>query len=219
MTVDLSSGATTIMSRVEHDRKADSKVALRKAQITRTTRETDITLALDPDGALEGGIATGVPFFDHMLQSMAFHGRFGLVIDARGDLAVDAHHLVEDVGLVLGQAFASVLANGGPVSRFGHSVIPMDEALAEFTMDVCGRPTLSLNASFPQGHAGSFDLALLREFFTALSSEARISLHIDIRRGLNGHHMAEAAFKALGRALHEAYASVGVEMSSKGRIG
>jgi imidazoleglycerol-phosphate dehydratase len=197
----------------------DPTVALREAQIARVTRETDIKLTLDPDAPLDGGITTGVAFFDHMLRSMSFHGRFGLVVEARGDLAVDPHHLVEDVGLVLGQAFASVLATGGPVARFGHAVIPMDEALAEVTIDVCGRPTLSLNASFPQGHAGTFDLSLLREFFTALSAEARISLHIDIRRGLNGHHMAEAAFKALGRALREAYASAGAEMSSKGRIG
>jgi imidazoleglycerol-phosphate dehydratase len=194
-------------------------VALRKAQVSRATRETDIKLTLDPDAPLDGAIATGVPFFDHMLHAMAFHGRFGLTIDARGDIGVDPHHLVEDVGLVLGQAFASVLAAGGPVARFGHAVIPMDEALAEVTIDVCGRPTLSLNGAFPQSHAGTFDLSLLREFFNALCAEARISLHIDIRRGVNGHHRAEAALKALGRALREAYAVTGVDMSSKGRIG
>jgi imidazoleglycerol-phosphate dehydratase len=194
-------------------------LALRRTQITRTTRETDISLTLDPDASIDGTIATGVPFFDHMLHSMSFHGRFGLSVQARGDLAVDPHHLVEDVGLVLGQAFASVLASGGPVARFGHAVIPMDEALAEVTIDVCGRPTLSLNAAFPQTHAGTFDLSLLREFFNGLSAEARISLHIDIRRGVNGHHISEASFKALGRALHAAYAPASIEMSSKGRIG
>ena len=194
-------------------------MASRKAHITRTTRETDIRLTLDPDAPLDGAISTGVAFFDHMLQSMSFHGRFGLIVDARGDIAVDPHHLVEDVGLVLGQAFASALSSGGAVARFGHSVVPMDEALAEVTIDVCGRPTLCLSATFPQSHAGTFDLALLREFWNALCSEARISLHVDIRRGVNGHHMAEASFKALGRALREAYASAGLEMSSKGRIG
>jgi imidazoleglycerol-phosphate dehydratase len=217
--VDLSSAATTIPIEAVQDGKADSIVALRKARMTRATRETDIKLTLDLDAPVEGAIATGVAFFDHMLQSMSFHGRFGLSIDARGDLAVDAHHLVEDVGLVLGQAFAAVLVSGGPVARFGHAVIPMDEALAEATVDVCGRGTLFLSASFPKGHAGTFDLALLREFFNALSAEARISLHIDIRRGLNGHHMAEASFKALGRALRQAYAPGGLEMSSKGSIG
>jgi imidazoleglycerol-phosphate dehydratase len=166
-----------------------------------------------------GGIKTGLPFFDHLLTSMSFHGGLGLAVEARGDLEVDPHHLVEDTGLVLGQAFARVLEKTGKVARFGHAVIPMDEALAEVTIDVCGRPTLSLQASFPQPLAGAFDLSLLREFFAALASQARISLHVEVRRGQNSHHMAEASFKALGRALREAFAASGQEMSSKGRIG
>ncbi len=194
-------------------------VASRKVQCARKTRETDITLGLDPDQALEGGIATGLPFFDHLLTSMAFHGSFGLSVGARGDLEVDPHHLVEDTGLVLGQAFAEVLQKTGQVARFGHAVIPMDEALAEAVIDVCGRPTLSWRASFPQPLAGSFDLSLLREFLTALAAQARISLHLEVRRGENSHHMAEAAFKALGKALHAAYRPGSGEMSSKGRIG
>jgi imidazoleglycerol-phosphate dehydratase len=197
----------------------DRKVTSRKVQITRTTRETDVTLVLDPDGALEGGISTGLPFFDHLLTSMAFHGPLGLSVAAKGDIAVDPHHLVEDAGLVLGQAFSGLLEKGGAVRRFGHAVIPMDEALAEVAIDVCGRPTLSLHAAFPQAYAGTFDLSLLREFFMALASQARISLHIELRRGENSHHMAEAGFKALGRALNLAYAPGGREMSSKGRIG
>jgi imidazoleglycerol-phosphate dehydratase len=199
-------------------RKAEQDVASRKVHITRTTRETDITLTLDPDGAVEGGITTGLPFFDHLLTGMSFHGRLGLAVAAKGDIELDPHHLVEDTGLVLGQALGDVLAKGA-VARFGHAVIPMDEALSEVAIDVCGRPTLSLHAAFPQAYAGTFDLSLLREFFTALAAQARISLHVECRRGENSHHMAEAAFKALGRALHEAYALSGQEMSSKGRIG
>jgi len=206
--IDLLRGAGTIVP-----------VTSRKVEIARKTRETDISLALDPDAAVAGGIRTGLPFFDHLLTSMSFHGALGLAVTASGDLEVDPHHLVEDLGLVLGQAFAGVLEKTGKVARFGHAVIPMDEALAEVTIDVCGRPTLSLLASFPQPLAGAFDLSLLREFFTALASQARISLHVEVRRGQNSHHMAEAVFKALGRALQEAFAASGQEMSSKGRIG
>jgi imidazoleglycerol-phosphate dehydratase len=194
-------------------------VALRKVTIVRKTRETDISLTLDPDASGEPSIRTGIPFLEHMLTSMSFHGRFFLDVDGKGDLDVDPHHLVEDVGIVLGQAFSAVLEKGGSVSRFGHAVVPMDEALSEVTIDVCGRPTLVLNAGFPQGFAGTFDLALLREFFSGLSSQARISLHVDIRRGENSHHMAESSFKALGRALKQAYAPAESGMSTKGRIG
>ena len=190
----------------------------RSVSIQRTTKETDISVTLDPDSAGEPSVRTGVPFFDHMLASMAFHGGFSLAVKGKGDLEVDPHHLVEDVGLVLGQAFAAVLEKG-PVARFGHAVIPMDEALSEVTIDVCGRPTLVFGAAFPQARAGTFDLSLLREFFCGLSSAARISLHVDVRRGENGHHMAECSFKALGRALRQAYAPDRREMSTKGRIG
>jgi len=194
-------------------------VASRKVQVTRKTRETDITLTLDPDAPVAGRISTGLPFLDHLLTSMSFHGRLGLVLEGSGDLEVDAHHMVEDTGLVLGQAFADVLVKTGHVTRFGHAVIPMDEALAEATIDVCGRPTLFWHAQFPQPMAGTFDLSLLREFFTGLATQARISLHVEVRRGENSHHMAEAAFKAMGKALQQAYGASSQEMSSKGRIG
>ena len=194
-------------------------MASRKVEIERKTRETDISLTLDPDIAAEPAVRTGIPFFNHMLTSMSFHGRFFLSVEGRGDIDVDPHHLVEDVGLVLGQAFFLVLEKAGPVARFGHAVVPMDEALSEVIIDVCGRPTLSLHATFPQAFAGTFDLSLLREFFAGLSSQARISLHVDLRRGENSHHMAESAFKALGKALKQAYSPDGREMSSKGRIG
>lgn len=192
----------------------------RKVTIERTTRETDISVTLDPDTAAEPSVRTGVPFLDHLLSSMSFHGRFSLAVKGKGDLDVDPHHLVEDVGLVLGQAFSAVQEkSGGAVCRFGHAVVPMDEALSEVTIDVCGRPTLVLNAEFPQPRAGTFDLFLLREFFSGFASQARISLHVDVRRGENAHHMAECAFKALGRVLKQAYAPGAAEMSTKGRIG
>ena len=194
-------------------------MASRKVQIARTTRETDIALTLDPDVGGEGMVRTGLPFFDHLLTSMAFHGRFMLEVDAKGDLDVDAHHLVEDVGLVLGQALSAVLAKTGQVKRFAHALIPMDEALAQVVIDVCGRPTLVWRVRLPQAWVGTFDLSLLREFFEGLVSQARVSLHVDARRGRNSHHIVEAAFKALGKCVHEAYASAEQHMSTKGQIG
>jgi imidazoleglycerol-phosphate dehydratase len=195
-----------------------ASVTSRKVSIERKTRETDISVTLDPESSEPPAVGTGVPFFDHMLSSMAFHGRFHLAVNGTGDIDVDPHHLVEDVGLVLGQAFSAILEKGS-VLRFGHAVVPMDEALSEVTIDVCGRPTLALHADFPQPRIGTFDLSLMREFFTGFCSQARISLHVDVRRGGNSHHMAESAFKALGRALRQAYSADDSEMSSKGRIG
>ncbi len=194
-------------------------MASRTAQIKRVSRETELSLELDLDRAERIEVKTGLPFFDHLLSSMAFHGRFGLSLAGKGDLEVDGHHLVEDVGLVLGGAFAAVFAKAGQVRRFGHAVIPMDEALAEVAVDVCGRPTLAYRARFPQDLVGSFDTALLREFLMGLATEARVSLHAEIRAGENSHHMAEALFKALGKALAQAYMPGDAAMSSKGRIG
>ncbi len=164
-------------------------------------------------------IQTGIGFFDHLLVSMAFHGRFALSLKGQGELHVDAHHLVEDVGLVFGQALSGVFAKTTQIERFGHAVIPMDEALAEVVVDVCGRPTLSYDARYPQDRVGDFDMALLREFFLALAHQAGMSLHLVLRAGENSHHMAEALFKALGKAIAEAYRPSGAGMSSKGRIG
>jgi len=191
----------------------------RKTQVSRATRETDITLTLDLDQAAPRTIRTGAPFFDHLLLSMAFHGRLSLSLEAKGDLEVDAHHLVEDTGIALGKAFAAVLDSAGTVARFGHAVIPMDEALAEVAIDVCGRSTLGWRAAFPQPLVGTFDVSLLREFFGAFAAEARVSLHVETRGGENSHHAAEAIFKAFGKALRQAYEPGGGEMSSKGRIG
>jgi imidazoleglycerol-phosphate dehydratase len=162
-------------------------------------------------------VDTGVPFFDHLLRALAFHGRLGLSIKGQGDLEVDEHHLVEDTGLALGEVFARLLEQG-PVERFGHAVAPMDEALAEVAVDVCGRPTLVFSGEFPQARVGSFEAALLREFLTALASRARIALHASLRCGANSHHLAEALFKALGLALRRAYAPASGDMSTKGTI-
>lgn len=174
--------------------------------LSRRTKETSIRLALrgEPGGPVK--IDTGVPFFDHMLTAAAFHGGFGLEIEARGDLEVDYHHLVEDTGLVLGEAFHQLLETRGAVARFGHSVIPMDDALGEAVVDVAERPYLVLEADFPQDRCGSFPMELVREFFLAFTNRARINLHLLCRHGGNSHHMAEALFKAFGRALGAAYA-------------
>jgi imidazoleglycerol-phosphate dehydratase len=190
----------------------------RRIETSRKTKETDVTVGLDLSGPGDIRVETGLPFFDHLLTSMAFHGGFGMTVTAHGDVEVDAHHLVEDTGLVLGTALADILQRCQPVARFGHAVIPMDEALAEVAVDVCGRPTLGYRPRFPQARAGSFDLWLLREFFLALANQARISIHVDTRGAENSHHAAEAVFKALGKALAQAYGP-GRAMSTKGGLG
>jgi imidazoleglycerol-phosphate dehydratase len=191
----------------------------RGTSVTRTTKETDITVTIAFGEWFEPEVNTGLPFLDHMLSACAFHGRFGLRIAARGDLEVDAHHLVEDTGLVLGSCLAKLLEEGGPVRRFGHAVIPMDEALSETTIDVCGRPTLRYNPRFPQDWSGDFPMWLFREFFLGLATNARIALHLDCRYGENAHHMIEALFKSLGKAIAAAYAPAGdAGMSTKGVI-
>jgi imidazoleglycerol-phosphate dehydratase len=192
-----------------------------RATIERKTKETQITLTLDLDRHEAPKIATGVPFFDHMLTAFAFHGGFFLELGARGDVEVDPHHLVEDTGLVLGDAFKKAQEARGGVVRYGHSVIPMDEALSEVTVDACGRSYWVYTADFPQSHAGTFDLSLIREFVIAFANRAQVNLHAHCRYGANGHHMAEALFKALGKALAQAYAPRAggdAAMSTKGLI-
>ncbi|MBN1797440.1 MAG: imidazoleglycerol-phosphate dehydratase HisB [Spirochaetales bacterium] len=177
----------------------------RKSQLTRKTKETHVTIEINLDKSDTIDIATGVPFFNHLLHAMAFHGNFGLKVKAEGDIDVDAHHIVEDLGLVLGEILCGLVTNSGSVMRFGHAVIPMDEALSEIAIDVCGRPTCVYDAEFPQTTVGAFDLLLLREFFFALANRAKISIHVRTRAGKNSHHMAESLFKALGKALSQAY--------------
>ncbi len=177
----------------------------RVAEVKRETKETSIVVRLNLDNATKRDISTGIPFFDHMLNSMAFHGNFGLVIHAHGDLDVDFHHTVEDVGLVLGDAFLNVFRQNNQINRFGFAVIPMDDALSEVVVDVGGRPYLHYTGDYVQQLIRDFDVSLLREFFYALSVRARINLHINVRYGVNTHHIAESIFKALGKALREAY--------------
>ncbi|MEI8095486.1 MAG: imidazoleglycerol-phosphate dehydratase HisB [Spirochaetales bacterium] len=173
--------------------------------IDRNTKETRIHLVLDLDSSGAPKLATGLPFFDHMLNALAFHGGFFLEVTATGDLDVDPHHLVEDVGIVLGDAFSRLQKDRGALVRYGHQTIPMDEALSECVIDVCSRPYWVYEAELPQTHAGNFDLSLVREFVIALANNARITLHARCRYGENAHHMVEALFKALGKALAQAY--------------
>jgi imidazoleglycerol-phosphate dehydratase len=188
-------------------------------ELSRKTKETDITLRLDLYSVEPISIETGVPFFTHMLTSMAFHGRFSLGVTATGDIDVDPHHLVEDVGLVLGDAFRTHLHSEGQVARFGHSIVPMDDALSEAVVDVCERPYLVFAAQFPQSTVGTFPVAMVREFLQAFSVRAAVNLHARCRYGENSHHMIESLFKALGRAISTAYAPRGGDgMSTKGTL-
>lgn len=184
----------------------------------RSTNETNVTVEFDPDQAGTIEINTGIPFFNHMLEVMTFHGGFSLTVQSDGDLDVDYHHVVEDTGLVLGDVLSEVVTRFGSVRRYGNAAIPMDEALAEVVVDVCGRPVIVYEAQFPQERIGLFDLALVREFLYALAAKARITLHARIVYGVNAHHMAEALFKALGKAIGRAYESARSGMSTKGTI-
>ena len=176
----------------------------RTAQITRKTAETDIKLSLDLDGSGKAEVSSGVGFFDHMLTHLAKHGGFDIDVDARGDLEIDGHHTVEDVGICLGQAFLKAVGKPVGLRRFGHAVIPMDEALAEAAVDFSGRPYLVWNVAFPSSKIGSFDVELVREFFTAFAMNGALTLNVALIDGANSHHIAEACFKAVARALREA---------------
>lgn len=176
---------------------------MRQAEIKRTTKETAINLRLSLDGG-ERNIVTGIGFFDHMLNSFAVHGGFGLIVDCRGDLEVDGHHTVEDVGIVLGQAFADCLGNKSGIARFGQSFVPMDEALGFCALDISGRPYLVFDAKMPQAVCGTYDTCLTVEFMRAFSTHAGITLHLKSEYGDNAHHITEALFKALARALRDA---------------
>lgn len=195
-------------------------MANRFVHLDRKTKETTISLDLDMDQKGPQNLQCGLPFFEHMLNAMAFHGNFLLTVKATGDLEVDPHHLVEDLGLVLGQALLETQEKGPALSRYGHSIIPMDDALSEAVIDACRRPYLVYKADFPQAYAGNFDLSLAREFFLALSNKAQINLHLECRYGLNSHHMLESLFKALGKALKAAYipAPDNAPLSTKGLL-
>ncbi len=176
----------------------------RIATLNRQTAETEIALTLDLDGTGRAEIATGIGFFDHMLTALARHALFDLSIKARGDLHVDFHHTVEDVGIVLGLALAAAMGEKRGIARFGQALVPMDEALVEAALDCSGRAHLVFAVAFPRGKVGEMDSELFEEFFRALAGNARITLHLTARAGSNTHHLAEACFKATARALRMA---------------
>jgi imidazoleglycerol-phosphate dehydratase len=178
----------------------------RAATIERSTRETQVSLALGLDGTGAGTRTTGIGFFDHMLDLVARHGRLDLEVTASGDLQTGPHHTVEDTGIVLGQALDRALGDRAGIFRYGHAVVPMDEARASCALDLSGRPFLHFAADLPAGATGTFDHELTEEFFRAVSSAARLTLHLEVERGTNAHHMIEAAFKAFARALRAAVA-------------
>ncbi len=193
----------------------------RQAEVTRETQETRVTVRVNLDGTGQHEIATGVPFLDHLLTQVAVHGLMDLSIQAQGDVHIDDHHTVEDVGIVLGQAIREALGDSKGLVRYGSALIPMDDALALVAVDISGRPYLAYDVRFGQELIGRFDAQLLEEFLRALTVHARITLHVRILAGRNSHHMAEAMFKGLGRALREATAlelrRAGVP-SSKGEL-
>jgi imidazoleglycerol-phosphate dehydratase len=185
----------------------------RSAQIDRRTAETDIRLSLALDGTGAGVRATGVGFLDHMLDLLARHGRVDLDVAITGDLQTGAHHTAEDCGLALGQALDRALGDRAGIVRYGHAVVPMDEARAACTLDVSGRPLVTFTAALPPGETGGFDHELTEEFFRAVAATARLTLHLEVEAGTNAHHMIEAAFKAFARALR---AAVGLDPTETG---
>lgn len=178
----------------------------RSACVGRTTKETDIAVELVIDGSGKAEVETGIGFFDHMLTAFARHGLFDLKVKAKGDLQVDGHHTVEDVGIVLGQAFAQALGDKRGISRFGSQFVPMDEALVHAALDISGRGQLHYAVDLPFGMVGGFDTQLAKEFFVSLAANAGVTLHLREIAGENAHHIIEASFKAAGRALCEACA-------------
>jgi imidazoleglycerol-phosphate dehydratase len=177
---------------------------MRSAEVQRNTLETRIRVKLDLDGSGKSKLATGVGFFDHMLDQIARHGMIDLEVEAQGDLHIDAHHTVEDVGITLGQALARAVGDKKGVRRYGHAYVPLDEALSRVVVDLSGRPGLVFEVPFVRGTVGEFDVDLVREFFQGLVNHAAITVHIDALRGDNAHHQAETVFKAFGRALRMA---------------
>ena len=185
-------------------------MANRKATVKRDTLETQIEVSLNLDGNGKSSLKTGVAFLEHMLDQVARHGMFDIDINANGDLHIDAHHTVEDVGITLGQAFSQAIGDKKGVRRYGHAYVPLDEALSRVVIDFSGRPGLIYDATYPRAMIGEFDVDLLKEFFQGFVNHASVTLHIDNIRGDNAHHIAETIFKAFGRALR-----VAVEMDPR----
>ncbi len=180
------------------------KIMTRIATIDRNTLETKITITVNLDGTGKTDFQTGVPFLNHMLDQIARHGMIDIVVDAKGDLDIDAHHTVEDVGITLGQAFAKALGDKKGISRYGHAYVPLDESLSRVVIDFSGRPSLYYEVTFNRAFIGNFDVDLLREFFQGFVNHAGVTLHIDNLKGGNAHHIAETIFKAFGRAVRNA---------------
>ena len=176
----------------------------RVASITRDTRETKISVDLDLDGQGQATLEMGVPFLEHMLDQVARHGMFDLTIKAKGDLEIDAHHTVEDIGITIGQAFAKAIGDKQGIRRYGHAYVPLDEALSRVVVDLSGRPGLEFKVDFVRARIGEFDVDLVHEFFQGFTNHALVTLHADSIRGDNAHHQAETVFKAFGRALRMA---------------
>ena len=195
-------------------------MAERKASVTRNTLETQISVTIDLDGSGEARFATGVPFLEHMLDQIARHGMMDIEINASGDLHIDAHHTVEDIGITLGQAIAAAVGDKKGIYRYGHAYVPLDEALSRVVVDFSGRPGLIFRVPFTRAVISSFDVDLFHEFFQGFVNHARVTLHVDNLRGENSHHQAESVFKAFGRALRMALAPdpamAGVAPSTKG---
>ncbi|HEY6872167.1 MAG TPA: imidazoleglycerol-phosphate dehydratase HisB [Geobacteraceae bacterium] len=193
----------------------------RKASIERITRETQIKLTLNIDGKGEAKVCTSVPFLDHMLDLFARHGLFDLQVEAKGDIDIDFHHTVEDIGIVLGTAFREALGDKKGIRRYGQASVPMDETLASVTVDLSGRPYMVYNVRLPKIKIGEFDVELAREFFQAFSNNAGANLHINVMYGDNVHHILEACFKGMARALDQATqvdARIEGVMSTKGKL-
>ena len=195
---------------------------MRQAQVIRNTLETQISVKLNLDGSGKSKLATGIGFFDHMLDQVARHGMIDMEIEAKGDLHIDAHHTVEDVGITLGQAFAKALGDKKGVRRYGHAYVPLDEALSRVVVDLSGRPGLEYAVDYARGLVGEFDIDLVHEFFQGFANHALVTLHIDNFKGRNAHHQAETIFKAFGRALRMASEmdprAAGVLPSTKGSL-
>ena len=191
--------------RVRRPQRA-APVGARRARVERKTRETDIRLVLDLDGSGRAKASTGLGFFDHMLTALAKHGHFDLDVRCQGDLHVDAHHSVEDVGIALGQALGQALGDKRGIVRFGHAYVPLDEALSRCVIDLSGRPWLHFGVEFKARQIGTMPTELFEDFFWALADHGRLNIHLDVIRGRNGHHIAETLFKATARALSMAVA-------------
>ena len=176
----------------------------RSAKVSRKTKETDITVEINIDGVGNSSLDSGIGFLDHMLEQICRHGLFDLSIKAQGDLHIDAHHTVEDIGITLGQAFEKAIGDKLGIRRYGHAFVPLDEALSRVVLDISGRPGLDLNVDFTRARIGEFDVDLIYEFFQGFINHANITLHIDNLKGENAHHQAETIFKAFGRALRNA---------------